>query len=192
MKIILASKSIRRKELLKNIGLKFKVIESGVDEERFTGLFPGEFVKKVSLEKAKEVYKKNKDSVIIAADTIVVLGSEIIGKPKDKKDAERILNKLSGKTHEVITGFTILSSNKLISKLVESKVTFKKLSKEEISAYVNTNEPMDKAGAYGIQDRASVFVEKLEGDFFNVVGLPIFAVVKQLKNFKVEIYDFWH
>lgn len=192
MRIILASKSSRRKSILKNIGLKFKTLESRVDESQFVGLSPLDFVKRASLKKAEAVLVNHPKALIIAADTIVVFRNEIIGKPKDKKNAEEILKKLSGKTHLVITGFTILSQKKIVTKTVESKVTFRKLSSEEIKGYVKTGEPMDKAGGYGIQDRASVFIEKVEGDFFNVVGLPVFELIKQIERFGVKIPSFWN
>ncbi len=185
--IILASKSPRRKELLKKIGLKFKVVESNYREDIDLKLNPRELVKKFSLEKAKIVFKKYKKSIIIAADTIVLCNGKILGKPKDKKDAERMLRFLSSKTHLIITGFTIIDGQKIITKFIETKVYMREIKKYEIDFYLKTNEPYDKAGAYAIQEKGSVFIEKVEGDFLNAVGLPIYALTQELKNLGVEV-----
>lgn len=190
-KIILASKSPRRRNVLEQIGLKFTVQVSDFDEASITFKTPVEMVEKLSLEKAKIIAKRNPDAVIIGADTTIVCKGEIIGKPKSIKDAVRILKLLSGNIHTVITGFTIISGNKSITKHVTSKVKFKKLSEAEIKAYVATGEPMDKAGGYGIQDKAGVLIESVNGDYFNVVGLPIAVVSEVLKDFGVEIIKNW-
>jgi septum formation protein len=193
-KIILASKSPRRKELLEQIGLKFVVDISDVDESKLANAAgPSQLAKSLSKAKAEKVSKKYKDAIIIAADTLVVLGKEIIGKPKDKKDAFKMLKKLSSKTHVVITGFTLLSSKskKAITKTVQSKVKFKKMSDIEIRNYVETGEPMDKAGGYGIQNKGAIFIEKVEGDFFNVVGLPVYCLCCELKKFGINITGSW-
>jgi septum formation protein len=192
-KIVLASKSPRRKELLTQIGLDFIVDVSEIDEDKFKNLAPQSLVKKLSRVKAEKVAKRHKNAIIIAADTLVVLGKELIGKPKDEKDAVRILKKLSGKTHTVITGFTILDSKtkRQITEIVKSKLKFKELSNQEIKDYVTTKEPMDKAGGYGIQGKASVFIERINGDFSNIVGLPIFSLCKALKKFGINITANW-
>lgn len=189
-KIILASASPRRKALLKQIGLNFEVVVSDIDEKIDKNLKPDKLAENLSLQKAEDVAKKYKDAIIIAADTFVVLDNEILGKPGTAKKAREMLKKLSGKVHSVITGFTIIDtkSGKTVTKSVKSKVFMKKLTKEEIDAYVNTGEPLDKAGAYAVQERGGLFVKKIEGDFFNVVGLPIFAVTKALKKFGVKIF----
>jgi len=186
--IILASKSPRRKSLLKQIGLNFTVDVSEVDERKFSHSNPVGLAKSLSKAKAEAVFVRHKNAIIISADTLVVLNKEIIGKPKSAKDAEKILKKLSGKTHLVITGFTVLDSKtkKEITKTVKSKVKFKKLTKKEINWYVKTGEPLDKAGAYGIQDKGAIFIEEVEGDFFNVVGLPIFELSESLKKFGID------
>jgi septum formation protein len=137
------------------------------------------------------VAAKHPKAVIIGADTTVIFKKEIIGKPKSKQDAIRILKLLSGNTHKIVTGFTVMEGKKSITGHIVSKAKFKKLSEQEIKAYVATNEPMDKAGGYGIQDKGGLFIEKIEGDYFNVVGLPIFAVSKALKEFGVEITKNW-
>lgn len=192
-KIILASKSPRRKQLLKSIKLKFEVVVSNLNEDLIVEKNPKKLVEKISKQKAKTVAKKHKNAIIIAADTIVVLDGGIIGKPGSKKEAIEILKKLSNRSHEVITGFTVLDSKtkKIVTKSVVSKVYFKKLTEKEILVYVETGEPMDKAGAYGVQDRAGAFIEKIEGDFFNVVGLPIFNVCKALLKFDINIISHW-
>lgn len=174
--IILASKSPRRRKLLKQIGLKFKSFSVDLHEEILDGEHPIQTVKRLSLHKMEEAAKKVKDGILITADTIVVLDKEIIGKPKNEKDAFKILSKLSGRTHEVYTGFAILnmrSKQKIVS-YAKTKVTFRKLTKTEILDYIKTGSPMDKAGAYGIQDDfGAVFVERINGCYYNVVGLPI-------------------
>lgn len=190
-KIILASKSPRRKSILEQVGLKFSIVASDFDETKIKFKTPQEMVKKLSFEKAKIVAAKYPKTVIIGADTTVIFKKEIIGKPKSKSDAVRILKLLSGNTHKIVTGFTVMEGKKSITGHVVSKAKFKKLSDAEIRAYVATNEPMDKAGGYGIQDKGGLFIEEIEGDYFNVVGLPIFAVSKALKEFGVEITKNW-
>jgi len=187
--IILASASPRRKELLEKIGFKFKIAVSKYKESIDPNLSPHELAQRLSLEKAKIVAKKYKNSIIIGADTFVVLDDQIIGKPKDEKDARETLRLLSNRVHSIITGFTIIDSNtgKIVSKSVETKVFMRKIKDHEISSYVNTKEPLGKAGSYAIQEKGSMFIEKIEGDFFNAVGLPIFALVKELKNFGVKV-----
>ena len=175
-KIILASKSPRRKKILEQVGLNFEVMVSDFDETKIKFKTPQEMVEKLSLAKAKLIAKKNPGAIIIGADTTVIFKKEIIGKPKSKADAFRILRLLSGNTHEIVTGFTVIKGSKSITKHVISKVKFKKLSNAEIKAYVATGEPMDKAGGYGIQEKGGLFMENITGDYFNVVGLPIFAV----------------
>ncbi len=174
--IFLASKSPRRRKLLKQIGLKFKSFSLNLNEEILDGEHPVQTVKRLSHLKLIEAANKVRDAIIITADTIVVLDNEIIGKPKNENDAVRILNKLSGRTHKVYTGFAILNqkTNMKIVSYEKTFVTFRKLTKDEISDYIKTGSPMDKAGAYGIQDDfGAVFVEKINGCYYNVVGLPI-------------------
>ncbi|OGH04538.1 MAG: hypothetical protein A2W22_04705 [Candidatus Levybacteria bacterium RBG_16_35_11] len=190
-KIVLASKSPRRKELLKQIGLNFTVDISEIDERRFSHSSPLNLVKNLAKAKARIISKKHKDAIIIAADTLVVLNKEIIGKPKSKRDAMQMLKKLNGKTHLVITGFTILDSKKEITEIVKTKVKFKKMTKKEIDDYVKTGEPLDKAGGYGIQGKGAIFIEGIKGDFFNVVGLPIYALSKALERSGVDVSSYW-
>lgn len=187
--IILASGSPRRKELLEKIGLKFRAVESNFKEYVDLKLKPHELVKKLCLEKAKAVFKKYKNCIIIAADTIIVCENRILGKPKNKKDAKRMLSLLSNKTHLVITGFTIIdgSLDKAITESSETKVFVRKISPSEIDSYVKTKEPLGKAGGYAIQGLGSVFIQKVEGDFFNAVGLPIYALARILKKLGVKV-----
>lgn len=187
-KIILASESPRRKELLRKAGLKFEVDVSNFNENVDVDLTPIELAKHLSLQKAKTVAEKHKNAIIISADTIVVFNNEIIGKPKDEKDAEKMLKKLSGKPHLVITGFTIIDTdlNRVINDHAETTVHVKTLSKKEIEDYVKTKEPLDKAGGYGIQGLGGKLIDKIEGDFDNVVGLPIQKVLKYLKEFDLK------
>jgi len=188
-KIVLASASPRRKELLEKTGLRFDVDPVETDENMESGKNPHEIVRKISLQKALSVSGRHKDTVIIAADTIGFLNGQIIGKPHNSDEAKKILQLLSGKSHTVITGFTIIDSanNKTVSRSVETKVFIKKLSQQEIDAYLSTGEPLDKAGAYGIQGLGSVIVEKIEGDYYNVVGLPLNALSEALKAFGINI-----
>ncbi len=187
--IILASASPRRKELLEKIGLTFKVDVSGYPEH-LTGEFnPEELVINISQGKARAVAAKYPDDIIIAADTIGVIGRRVIGKPHTGREAIKMLKLLSGRSHRVITGLTVLDSRKckIISRTVETRVYFKKLSDAEISRYVATGEPLDKAGAYAIQGLGSMLVEKIHGDYYNVMGLPLNTLAQILKEFDIQI-----
>lgn len=192
-KIILASKSPRRKELLEKVGLKFEIKVSDFDESSVSKLPPKELAEFLSKEKGKAVAKEFKNAVIISADTIVILDGEMIGKPTSEEDARKMLRKLSGRDHQVITGFTIIDSefDVSITRSVESRVFFREISDDEIDAYVETGETLDKAGGYGIHEKAAVFLERVDGDYSNVVGLPILPVIEELKKFGVNIVDFW-
>ena len=187
--IILASVSPRRKELLAKIGLKFKVEPSNYEEELNSGLEPHALAKALSLKKAELVAKNHRNALVIAADTFAVFEGQILGKPKTETDARKMLETISGRQHSVITGFTIIDtgSNKVLSRSVATIVYIRELISNEIDAYVRTKEPLDKAGAYAIQGLGSVIVEKIEGDYFNVVGLPLSALAEALKEFGVKI-----
>lgn len=182
--IILASVSPRRKELLEKAGLKFKVVESNYKEIADLKLTPHELARKLSLEKAKKVFKKYKNSIIIAGDTIVVCEKIILGKPKNKIDAKDMLQFLSGKVHSIITAITIIDGdlNKIITKSEETKIHMRKINDNEINRFVESGEPFDKAGAYAIQGKAEKFIEKIEGNFDNAVGLPLNSLMKELKK----------
>ena len=187
--VILASASPRRKELLEKIGLRFKVEPSNYEEDIPSELEPHELAQKISLEKAKVVASKHQNVIVIAADTFIVFGGQILGKPHTEKEARKMLEAISGKSHSVITGFSIIDTdkNKTLSKSVETKIYIRKLTLAEIDAYVKSKEPLDKAGAYAIQGLGAVFVEKIEGDYFNVIGLPLSALTEALKEFGINI-----
>jgi len=189
LKIVLASGSPRRLELLKMIGLdSFEVIPDTQEEVLCQGLTPKQTVCKTALTKAKNVSLRcGKDCLIIAADTEVYLEGTAFGKPKDTKDAHRMLRTLSGRRHTVYTGIALIYKEDIITAAEATEVYFRDISDTEIWDYVKTGEPMDKAGAYGAQGRGAVFVEKLEGDFFNVMGLPVCRLSTMLKNLGVQI-----
>lgn len=179
--LILASQSPRRQELLKYITTEFEVKVSDVDESLPEGISPKEAVLYLSRIKAEPF--KNENDIIIGADTVVAIDNIILGKPRDKEDAKTMLKLLSGKSHSVFTGVSVIGNNKTESFAVETKVKFFDLSDEEIEEYISTGEPMDKAGAYGIQGFGSLLVEGIDGDYFNVVGLPISKLNRVLKDF---------
>jgi len=188
-KIILASQSPRRKQLLEQIGLKFEIDPGNYEEDMTLKMEPNKLAEFLSLGKAKDVAGRHKDSIIISADTIVAVDNEVFGKPKTPEKAKYMLRKLSDRPHSVITGFTIIDTktNKQISKSIETKVYFKNLSEQEIDSYIATGEPLDKGGGYAIQGKAALFVEKIEGDYFNIVGLPILALAEELRNFDINV-----
>ena len=186
MRYILASASERRKELLSRLVNDFDIIISNFEEDKVE--FKGDiesYVISLSKGKALDVASRNIDNaIIIAADTIVSIDNKILGKPKDFDDASRMLNLLNNKTHNVYTGFAVIntSDNSVITDFEKSDVTFKNLTQKEIDDYIRTCDPLDKAGSYSIQGIASSFIEKLDGDYNNVVGLPIYKLSKYLYN----------
>ncbi len=183
MKIILASASPRRKNLMDVLGLEFEIKVSDCEEIIDKNQSVENIVMSLSSQKARAVAKETpKGYVVIGADTVVSYGNEILGKPRDIDDAIRMLCLLSGKTHSVYTGFTIINTNdnSIITDYEKTDVTFKKLTEKEIIDYISFNNPMDKAGAYSIQGIASSFVKKIDGDYNNVVGLPLFKLSKYL------------
>lgn len=187
--LILASVSPRRKELLESMGLKFDILITNTDEESIQqeGIGVDLYVQELALMKAAEAAKlliKNKKAMIISADTVVTLDDEILGKPKDKTDAFMMLRKLSGKEHKVYTGVCVMRVNdgKTFCSSLSTTVKFKELSNEKIAAYIETNEPLDKAGAYGIQGIGSMIVEYINGDYNNVVGLSTSLLADILEN----------
>ena len=186
MAIILASQSPRRRELLGQMGLSFTVRVADIDETMDPRLPPEDAVAAISAKKAAAIPAEPGD-VVIAADTIVVLDGTILGKPHSKEEAEQMLLALSGRAHRVMTGVTVLQDGKLHSFTEITQVIFRSLSQAEIRAYVATGDPMDKAGSFGIQGLAGLFVERLEGDYFNVMGLPLCALGRVLRCFGVEI-----
>ena len=182
-KIILASASPRRRELLTVAGVEFEVCVKEVDESVPEGTDPVEAAKMTATKKALAVAQDKENCIVIGADTIVVANKKILGKPKDKNDAISMLSMLSGVEHEVVTGVCIVNDGNPESFAQVSKVRFYELTKDEIERYVETGEPMDKAGSYGIQGRGCTLVERIEGDYFNIVGLPVAATVRALKKF---------
>lgn len=194
LKIVLASQSPRRKNLLTQLGLKFEVIPSNT-EEIITSDNPVSIVEELSAQKSLEVSKVVDYAYIIGADTIVVFENEILGKPVDKSDAFNMLSLLSNQTHSVFTGVSVVKKNdgKILAHhqfVVETKVTFSALTESEIDAYIETGSPMDKAGAYGIQDDwGAVFVKEVEGDFYNVVGFPLNKFYQEMKTLEPEFFN---
>ncbi|MEN2985006.1 MAG: nucleoside triphosphate pyrophosphatase [Dictyoglomaceae bacterium] len=190
-KIVLASNSPRREFLLKLIGLDFIVYPSNIEEDEGEDKkSPKEVVLRNALEKAKAVSQVFNSAIIISADTIVVLDGKILGKPKDKEAAINMLKKLRGKTHQVFTGVVVWETpeNRYFTRVVKSLVKMRNYSMEEIINYVETGEPMDKAGAYGIQGKGALLIEKIEGDYYNIVGLPLAPLYLLLKKVGVRIF----
>lgn len=188
-RVVLASSSPRRRELLEKSGLKFTVDPTEMDEKLEGEVSPEELARSISLEKASAAAHRHPDSIIIAADTFGVLDGRLLGKPADASDARRMLTSLSGKCHEVLTGFTIMdsTSQKTVSRVVRTRVYFKVLSSEQIDQYVETGEPLDKAGAYAIQGLGAQLIDRVEGDYSNVIGLPVHALAEELDKFGVRL-----
>lgn len=188
MDIVLASGSPRRRELLETLGLEFSVVPAKGEEIAPEGAGPAETVMALSKAKAAEVAKSRPESLVIAADTVVWAEGRILGKPKDGAEARAMLHMLSDNTHEVYTGVTLMLGEKEAVGAECTKVFFRRLTDEEIDRYVSTGEPMDKAGAYGIQGRAALMVRRLEGDYFNVMGLPLCRLGQMLEEIGVHLF----
>lgn len=184
-KLILASISPRRENLLRMIGFDFEVVNSQVDEQSEVYTIPEVHVLELAQKKALKVAEKIDGGLIIGADTVVVLNNQILGKPKDAKQAKEILQQLSGKTHEVYTGFAIVEkpSGEMLSEFEKTLVSFRQLADEEIDRYIQSGSPFDKAGGYGIQDQGALFVQKIDGCFYNVMGLPVTKLYQALEKF---------
>lgn len=178
MKLVLASKSPRRSEILKNAGYEFTVRVADADETIPDGTKPEDAVVFLAARKAMAVERAD-DETVLGADTIVVLDNKILGKPKDREDAFNMIKSLSGRVHSVFTGVCIIENGKSMTFSEETQVEFLTLTDKEINTYIDTDEPYDKAGAYGIQGYASKFVKRINGDYFNVVGLPISAIYEK-------------
>jgi len=176
--LVLASSSPRRRDLLRNLGLRFEIASADVAEQLTSGEPIEAAVSRLAAAKANAAAPYTSDALVIAADTLVELEGRILGKPLDADDAHRMLSELSGHRHRVVTALVLLdsASGETQTRLVETFVTFRRLQPAEIDAYVATGEPLDKAGAYGMQDLGAVFVELIEGDYYNVVGLPLVAL----------------
>jgi septum formation protein len=180
---ILASQSPRRQQLLKSHHIDFKVVVSQFDEESVNHEDPTQYVLEIAKGKAFKVHALYQEEVIIAADTTVYMNGNYYNKPQDEKEAFQILSELSGNTHQVYTGVVVKNRTKMIAFVKVAHVTFQSLSKEMIAAYVQTKEPLDKAGAYAIQGGAQSFIEKVEGDIETIVGLPTSPLIEVLKQF---------
>jgi len=184
--LILASSSPRRTLLLRQIGLTFTVDPSKVDEHLNAGESPAKNARRIALEKATEVARRRASGIVVGADTIVVLGRTILGKPKSHREAARMLKRLSGRSHVVYTGFAIVDGHtgRALTDVVRTRVWFRRLGDREIARYVRSGSPLDKAGAYGIQDDfGAVFVESIDGCFYNVVGFPLVRFYQRLGEF---------
>jgi septum formation protein len=194
--IVLASKSPRRKKLLEEIGLKFVTYSPDFKEkgeledlENYQSRTPRDLVLHNAIGKAQEASKHFKDSIIIGVDTIGESHGHILGKPKSKEDAKRLIRLISGTTHKVISGVCVINtkSGRTLTSVSETKVTMEKMDEKDIETYVASGEGDDKAASYAIQGKGSLFIKKIEGDYFNVVGLPIYTLKKLLKNFKISL-----
>lgn len=189
MSIILASNSPRRRELLAQIGIRdFQILSPDVDEAVESGLSPARMVETLSLRKARAAAgRAGADDLILAADTVVALDGRVLGKPRDQGEAFAMLSALSGREHRVYTGVTVLRGGQAATEHEETAVAFRALSPEEIRDYIATGEPMDKAGAYGIQGVGALLVQGIRGDYCNVVGLPLFRLGRMLSGFGVKL-----
>lgn len=183
-KIVLASGSPRRKEIMQNLGLRFEVITSSAEENISGNLPPHMIVQELAMLKGADVAAKTENALVISADTIVWLDGKMLGKPKDAENAKKMLKMLSGNVHQVYTGVCVTDSGsgKSVSDYEMTKVYFRDILDDEIERYVRTMEPLDKAGAYGIQGKGCLLVEKIEGDYLNVVGLPATVLAKILRE----------
>lgn len=180
--LILASSSPRRAELLRRLGLRFTIVPADIDETYLPGEPPAEHAERLAREKAEAVARRLPEALVIGSDTIVVVDGNVLGKPRDAEAADRMLASLSGREHEVCTGVAVASGGSVISSLERVRVTFRHLSDAERRQYIETGEPMDKAGAYGIQGFGSAIVESIEGDYFSVMGLPVVRLLALLEK----------
>lgn len=188
MNIILASQSPRRKELLERIGIhNFHIIAPDVDESTADGLPPAQIVEELSVRKARAAGAAGPDSLVIAADTVVALDGKALGKPHSEEEAFAMLSALSGREHHVYTGLTVLQGERAVTEHEETAVLFRGISPDEIRGYIATGEPMDKAGAYGIQGVGALLVSGIRGDYCNVMGLPVFRLGRILREFGVDL-----
>ena len=185
-RLILASASPRRAALLRQIGVDFRIVKSNFPEPQIND---ENGVEDIALAKARAVALRFPEELILGADTVVICGKEILGKPRDQQEARRMLMLLSGRSHKVVTGVALVKGAKEISAREETTVWMHPLGEEEIDAYISTGEPMDKAGSYAIQGRGAVFVHKIEGCFFNVVGLPLALTANLLKQCGFSLWE---
>jgi septum formation protein len=183
--LILASASPRRQELLRSVGLKFKIIPAHINENGLAGEGPRQHVKRLAREKAMVIAKKYPEAWVLGADTIVVIDGIVLGKPENKTQARKMLQKLSGCEHKVFTGFTIahVAAEIYRTKVIQSAVQFKTISPKEMDWYVASDEPYDKAGGYAVQGQGAFFIKSIRGSYTNVIGLPLCEVLEELKSF---------
>ncbi len=192
MKIILASKSPRRRKMLKELGIKYTVWSGETDESVDRKYRPDTLVKLLSKRKAMAALSeiKTKDTLIIASDTLVVLGDKVLGKPKDDDDARKMLRSMSGTSHYVYSGVAAIFNGKIVCDYEKTQIKFREISDKEIERYIKTGEHRDKAGSYGIQEKGGYFVEKVNGDINNVVGLPVLKLRNMIyKEFSIDLFD---
>ena len=187
MEIVLASTSPRRQELLRQLGLAFRIVPSNFDEQVPEPLEPAALVRHLALMKAREVLRQAPDALVIGADTVVVLEGDILGKPRDRAHAIAMLERLQGREHQVMTGVALVKGERSLVAHEVTTVRFRSLDRGQIERYVESGDPMDKAGAYGIQGRAAAMVSSISGDYFTVVGLPLSRTVQMLSEFGVEV-----
>lgn len=190
MRVVLASKSPRRSEILGGLGLKFEVITKDIVENS-SFCEPHEYVMDIARQKGAAVAESinEKDALIISADTVVVLDNEIFGKPKSQEDAKAMLKKLQGRSHNVLTAVSLIYNGKTLTDYEKTAVCFGQMTDEDIAKYVATNEPMDRAGSYAVQGLASVYIDGIDGCYFNVVGFPTRLFYKMLKRLNIDIDD---
>lgn len=192
-KLILASASPRRKELLNRLNLEFKVEPSNINEGKYNAEKPIDLVKLLAVEKAREVGSRYNNAIVIAADTIVVMDEQILGKPENKKEAIKMLKSLSGKEHNVYTGIAFYIKGQGVSKLIsdidKSKVKMRNYSIDEINSYINTGEYKGKAGSYAIQGYGSLLVKEIKGSYFTIMGLPIHKLAEVLPDYDINLYN---
>jgi septum formation protein len=186
VRVVLASQSPRRRELLTLVGIPHEVVPADIDETPFPHEAPAAYTERLAREKAGTVARRFPDAATIGSDTTVVIGGELLAKPEDEADARRMLRLLSGRTHTVHTAVAVSRGGAVASAVEDVAVTFRPLSDEEIAAYVATREPMDKAGAYGIQGYGATIVERIDGDYFAVMGLPLRRLVELLARVGVD------
>lgn len=186
-KLVLASGSPRRAEILKAIGWPFEAVAPNIDEKRFAFETAVPYVRRLAQTKAETVARDLASGLVLGADTVVLVDEEILGQPNDAEDARRMLRLLSGRWHEVLTAVALLRAgeNRSVIDQEKTRVRFAEMSEAEIDWYVETGEPMDKAGAYAVQGRASFFIEEIQGDYFNIVGLPVRLVYKLARKIQV-------
>ncbi len=182
MKLILASNSPRRQELIKLLDMDYEAISSDIEEVNDPSLSHEELVMDLAFQKALAIFKTHKEDIVLGFDTLVIIDDLILGKPKNEEEANNFLQILSGKTHKVLTGCAIIKKGYSKSFFTQSLVTFWDLSDQEITDYIKTKEPLDKAGAYGIQDHGARFVKSISGDYFTIVGFPVSRVYQELKK----------